>query len=337
MKNYKILMFLFVLTVLGIPMVSYAYSSSLFPAGSSPGNPLYVEEIETPQQRIERVFGDIQRKMEESNNQMAEFNRKTNSLSGSYASDDYRFCYDRYCANKDLANPYTNKQCLSLLEYCLGTEAKYRIPQPSSCQTGYIYHNGECITYNALCQANYDSNTKFKEFNYSTNKIVCDCMDGYEWGPEGTQCIKNIEKINRICEEKYGEYAQRNYLAYQVESITEGECICVQPDYKFNEERTKCIKDEKYGDQQINKAEQKQEVVNTNIQKTKSLPKIPAIKNKVEVDSIKATTTELKNTKQVLNDDLNKLGSGNNKRDSSSHPVKLIFSKLWKTVLRMFK
>lgn len=141
--------------------LAYAHITHAYP-GEYSWDPLYIEIVETPLQRYEKQLEQIDNKLDESRKQLEKYKNETNNLSNQYSGNNYSYCYELYCANKDLANPYTNKECLALLEYCLATRPNIQKP---SCATGYIEYGGSCLSYDSVCKKSYGTNS------YSTGRF----------------------------------------------------------------------------------------------------------------------------------------------------------------------
>lgn len=256
----KIVILFVMLSSLFLPFLAHAYYGDF-------SNPIYVEIEETPSQIYQRQQEELEKrqeanqrefdkKLEDSRKSLEDYSSKTSILRSQYPQD-YQYCYSSYCANKDLANPYTSKQCLTMLEYCLQTRSRLIqkevvniLPAPTA----------QPKSNQQLCQDAY-RNSIWTGQTDSQGKIICDCSLPYEWSSDRTSCVlpavvcgPNSKQIgsNCFCNDGYilnggscVTYTQSCQLKYGSNSYGDKQyCYCLTG-YEWNTDRTACITNQK--------------------------------------------------------------------------------------------
>ncbi|MFA6145890.1 MAG: hypothetical protein WC697_00980 [Patescibacteria group bacterium] len=138
---------------------------------------------------------------------------------------------------------YSNGKCITLDQWCKeqhGQQSYYKTlgndKWTCSCETGYKWNTGQtaCIKKQGLTcpegtalkndQCQDVCKIKYGEYSYYARiddaHYRCDCLTGYKWNPEETQCV------NIICPDN--------------SSISSNQCFC-NNGYTWNASQTECV------------------------------------------------------------------------------------------------
>ncbi|MBU4360739.1 hypothetical protein KKA66_02725 [Patescibacteria group bacterium] len=218
MKTIKLLL---LLTLLLSPLLVSAYQ------GQYSWDPIYFEEVKDPFDSLINFGRQMQ----------AENQQTINRLKSRYGITDYYTCRNAQsgCNSSD---PGNQSRCLIVVEFCLERK-QIQDERIEECKSkGYLWNNGQCINKDQACKFYYG------QYSYYTNKEnSCGCLSGYKWNNQRTGCviapIVPVKTNDEICSDAYGLNSNWNGTKNDNDQII---CDC-KISYKWNEQRTNCIKE----------------------------------------------------------------------------------------------
>ncbi len=87
-------------------------------------------------------------------------------------------------------------------------------------------------TKSQICQNSYGENSVWSGANNTSGSPICDCMSGYEWNKEQTDCILKPKTNDQICKDRNGIFGTYNSL--------DNTCGCVNG-YAYGAISKQCI------------------------------------------------------------------------------------------------
>jgi hypothetical protein len=110
-----------------------------------------------------------------------DFNTQANQLKQQYGLTDFYACYPTNCNLDNL--------CYIAIQSCLETKAMIgQKPTQSTCGTGTVSYQGQCVSYDNFCQQSFGSNSQYWETD-STGRIGCECKTGFISSKDGKSCL----------------------------------------------------------------------------------------------------------------------------------------------------
>jgi hypothetical protein len=124
-----------------------------------------------------------------------------NEQVSAYGQGRFDACF--FCTARNETNPFAYAVCLRRAEQCLKREEE----KPRTCQSGYSYSAGKCVTADEGCKEQYGGHSRWSGEIDNSRKLICVCAEGFGWNLDQTQCSETACPADLIYYSAYRDNA----------------------------------------------------------------------------------------------------------------------------------